>query len=112
MDFLSKIKDNDKYNPGTRETFISARLDDWLIELSSAMHVDPSVVKPILTNLLNQTENDSDMDASSEVYRQAEYSALNGSTPQTTTNDDFIREELNGDEYKFRAFHKWPYFIR
>lgn len=99
IDFLSKIRDNDKYNPGTREAFINTRLNDWLSELSNSINVDIELVRPILTNLLNQSHNEIDIDASSEVYRQAEYSALNGSAPQTSADDDFEREARNGDEY-------------
>lgn len=99
MDFLSKIKDNDKYNPGTRETFINTRLNDWLSELSSSIHIDAEVVGPILTSLSTQSNTVIDIDASSEVYRQAEYSALNGSTPQISAADDFEREARNGDQY-------------
>ncbi len=99
MDFRSKIQDNEKYSPGTRELFINTRMEDWLNELSSSIHIDATIVRPVLTALLNQSDTENLVEASSEIYRQAEYSALNGSTPHTSDDDDFVREILNGDGY-------------
>ncbi|AFL98996.1 protein of unknown function (DUF1998) [Desulfitobacterium dehalogenans ATCC 51507] len=103
IDFLSKVKDNDKYNPGTREVFINTRLNDWVSELSSSVHIEAEIIGPILITLLTQFDTEGENDASSEVYRQAEYSALNGSMLQTSVDDDFEREERNGDEYNIRG---------
>jgi len=99
MDYKSKIRDNEEFEPGTRAVYIAKRLEKWLSDLSSAINVDPLIVRPILTTLLCNEETDSETDdASSEVYRQAEYYALNGTTPQSE-DDDFQRQEISGNEY-------------
>jgi len=99
MDYKSKIRDNDEYGTGTRTEFISRRFDKWLVELSSAINADPQIVRPILTTLLSDEGTETEiLDASSELYRQAEYHALNGMTPQSK-DDDFEREEISGSRY-------------
>lgn len=98
MDYKSKIKDNEEFEPGTRVAYISKRFEKWLSDLSSAINVDKRFIRPILKMLLWDEDNSEIEDASSEVYRQAEFSALNGTTPQSD-DDDFQREEISGSEY-------------
>jgi ssDNA-binding Zn-finger/Zn-ribbon topoisomerase 1 len=99
MDYKSKIRDNEVFEPGTKGAYIAKRFEIWLSDLSSAINVGPQIVRPILTALLCDEETDSETeDTSSEVYRQAEYYALNGMTPQSD-DDDFQREEKSGNEY-------------
>ena len=99
MDCKSKIKENDEYEPGTKMEFIDKRFDKWLIKLSSAINVDSQIVRPILLSLLVDEEAEKEIaDASSEIYRQAEYQALNGTTPQSK-DDDFVREEISGRKF-------------
>lgn len=100
MDYKSKIKDNEKYEPGTKVAYIAKRFEEWLTVLSSSINVDPQIVRPILRERLCDEGTDSEVDdISSEVYRQAEYRALNGTTPQSD-GDDFQREPISGSEYK------------
>lgn len=98
-DIISVIRDNDKYGDVSREALIARRLNDWVDELSSALHTDRDVIRFHIVALLEKPDRDPHIDASSEVYRQDEFRALTGMTKTSSDDSDFVREGRNGKDY-------------
>lgn len=70
--------------------------------VSNSIHYSIEVVKPLLEKLLHERFIPAEKkdDFSLEVYRQAEYAALNGTSKQYSDDADFIREEISGASYQ------------
>jgi hypothetical protein len=98
-DFRKLIKDNETYSPGMSEDFITKRLKEMTKTLSNEIGLDSDSIASLFRNMILSDGEATLLDNSEEVYRQAEYQALDGSIPQLGETGDFLREEINGAEY-------------
>ncbi|MED9821131.1 MAG: DUF1998 domain-containing protein [Christensenellales bacterium] len=83
------------------EEAIDSACEEMAGDVAKSIFEDKKTVQPILKALLRGRLVDGceTLDVSSEVYRQAEYSALNGDVSQQGEDDDFRREERTGSDY-------------
>lgn len=94
------IKDNETYSPDTNESFVDQRFDEWMRKLTSEISLPAGMVETMFWEMLGIIDEDALNDNSEEVYRQAEYQALNGNIQQLGEAGDFIREEIAGTKYE------------
>ena len=102
-DCIKLIEDNETYSPGTNESYIDLRFDKWLKNLATEIALPPDIVEPLFKEMLEASDGTIFHDNSEEIYRQAEYQALNGSIPQLGEAGDFVREEIAGTDYGIPA---------
>lgn len=71
------------------------------VHVANSVHHSEEAVRPLIETLLREKYMPCEKSdkSSAEVYRQAEYAALNGSSRQCSDDADFIREERMGSEY-------------
>lgn len=100
-EYLLKIKMGTEDFSLTEKEAVEKFFEKELVSISNAIHRKPEDVRPVLNRVLEERfSHDVTRDnSSSEVYRQEEYTALNGTAKQYTDDDDFIREEFSGSDF-------------